>query len=107
MGMELKTTFWEDMCLGDKYLVEQFPRLYINNFSKSIAIKLDKTRGWDSIEFRRTLYGNTEQQWSDLKELVNDVELTYEKDTRKWALNNRKTFIVRSILHLEASLLVR
>jgi hypothetical protein len=38
------------------------------------------------IQFRRTLFGETLQQWEDLKEMVDRVQLTKGRDRVKWKI---------------------
>jgi hypothetical protein len=47
-------------------------------------VKNLKQQGWNMIQFRRTLFGETLQQWKELKEMVDRVQLTKGRDKVKW-----------------------
>jgi hypothetical protein len=54
--------------------------LYHTTFQKDITVNKVKNEGWSSIRFRRTLYGETLQQWEELKRMVDGVQLSDEAD---------------------------
>jgi hypothetical protein len=56
-----KTLFWEDNWVNNAPLAVQFPRLYQLSFQKGFTEKNLKQQGWDMIQFRRTLLGDTLQ----------------------------------------------
>jgi hypothetical protein len=47
------------------------------------------------IQFRRTLLGETLQQWDTLKEMVDGIQLTEEKDRVKWKIGTSGQFRVK------------
>jgi hypothetical protein len=49
------------------------------------------------IQFRRTLFGETLQQWEELKNMVDRVQLTDEKDTVKWKIGTSGKFRVKDL----------
>jgi hypothetical protein len=53
----------------------QFPRLYQLSFQKGFTVRNLKQQGWDMIQFIRTLFGETLQQWEELKNMVDRVQL--------------------------------
>jgi hypothetical protein len=61
-------------------LLVQFPRLYQLSFQKGFIVRNLKQQGWDMIQFRRTLFGETLQQWEELKNMVDRVQLDDGKD---------------------------
>jgi hypothetical protein len=62
----------------------QFPRLYQLSFQKGFTVKNLKQQGWNMIQFRRTLFHETLQQWKELKEMVDRFQLTEGRDKVKW-----------------------
>lgn len=53
-------------------------------------------KGWDSIHFRRTLYGDSLELWNHIKEGCANVVLTGQRDTIKWTLNKNNIYTVKS-----------
>jgi hypothetical protein len=49
------------------------------------------------IQFRRTLLGEVLQQWETLKEMVDRVQLTEEKDKMKWKIGASSQFRVKDL----------
>jgi hypothetical protein len=49
------------------------------------------------IQFRRTLFGETLQQWEDLKNMVDGVQLSDGKDTVKWKIGSSEKFRVKDL----------
>jgi hypothetical protein len=49
-----------------------------------ITFQKEINEGWGSIRFRRTLYGETLQQWEELKRMVDEVSLSGETDRIEW-----------------------
>jgi hypothetical protein len=47
------------------------------------------------IQFRRTLIGETLQQWDTLKEMVDGIQLTEEKERVKWKIGISGQFRVK------------
>jgi hypothetical protein len=98
-----KTLFWTDSWVNDSPLASQFPRLFHITFQKEITLFKVKGEGWGSIRFRRTLYGETLQQWEELKRLVDEVSLFEETDRVKWKIGSSGKFRVKDVyLHLRA-----
>jgi hypothetical protein len=56
-----------------------------------------KQQGWDMIQFRRTLFGETLQQWEEMKEMVDNVQLTDGKDRVTWKIGTSKQFRVKDL----------
>lgn len=79
-----KTLFWEDIWLGYKYFVDQFPRLY--NISFTVTVQMVKNRGWYKFAFRRTLHGETGQQWMTIREMPSALEVNDVNARVKWIL---------------------
>jgi hypothetical protein len=50
---------------------------YITCLSKKeFTVKNLKQQGWDMIKFRRTFFGETQQQWEEMKDLVDNIQLS-------------------------------
>jgi hypothetical protein len=81
-----KTLFWEDNWVNNAPLAVQFLRLYQLSFQKGFTVKNLKQQGWDMIRFRRTLLGDTLQQWDTLKNMVDEIQLNEGKDRVKWKI---------------------
>jgi hypothetical protein len=47
-----------------------------------------KDEGWESIRFRRTLCGETLQQWEESKRMVDEVSMYEETDRIKWKIGS-------------------
>jgi hypothetical protein len=56
-----------------------------------------KQEGWDMIQFKRALVGETLQQWGELKELVNNVQLLDGKDRARWKIGSSGQFRVKDL----------
>lgn len=68
-----------------------------------IAVKEVKDKGMDFIKFRRTLYGETEECWHEICELMENTVLSDEPDTLRWTISSSGQFSVRSLyLQLKA-----
>lgn len=53
------------------------------------------------------MYGDTEQQWSDLRILVGEVVSTEHKDKVIWTLTGNSKFVVKELYwHLKACVVV-
>jgi hypothetical protein len=56
-----------------------------------------KQQGCDMIQFRRTLLGETLQQWEELNNMVDRVQLADGKDTVKWKIGTSGQFRVKDL----------
>jgi hypothetical protein len=92
-----KTLFWKDNWVNNAPLSVQFPRLYHLCFQKGFTIRSLKQQGWNMIQFRGTLFGETLQQWEDLKEMVDRVQLTKGRDRVKWKIGTSGQFRVKDL----------
>ena len=107
LGNEAETLICEDIWLDDLALAERFSRLYAISFSKLSTLQSAKNRGWSDFEFKRTMYGDTEQQWADLQSLLGEVMSTEDKDRVKWTLNGNSKFVLnQQYWHLKAHTLM-
>jgi hypothetical protein len=64
----------------------------INLSKKMITWKKVKGTGWKCVKFRRTLWRETEEQWNNLKILVDSVCLTDNPDRVRWKIGYLNTF---------------
>jgi hypothetical protein len=66
-------------------------------FQKDIIVKVVKNEGWGAFQFRRMLYGETLQQWNEVKRLVDEFQLVEESDRVKWKIGSSGTFRVKDL----------
>ena len=92
-----KTLFWEDSWVNNTPLAVQFPRLYNVTFSRFITVADLKREGWGYIRFRRTLFGETAAQLTQMQALVDVVQLNDELDRVKWKIVSSGNFQVKSL----------
>jgi hypothetical protein len=71
--------------------------LYQLFFQKGFAVKNLKQQGWNRIQFKRTLFGETLQQWEELKEMVDRVQLTEGRDKVKWKIGTSGQFRMKDL----------
>jgi hypothetical protein len=83
--------------VNDSALAVQFPRLYLLTFQKNITVKAAKKEGWGGFQFKRLLYGETLQQWQEVKRLVDDFQLVEESDCVKWKIGSSGKFRVKDL----------
>jgi hypothetical protein len=67
------------------------------SFQKVFAVKNLKQQGWNRIQFKRTLFGKTLQQWEELKEMVYRVQLTEGRDKVKCKIGTSGQFRVKDL----------
>ena len=92
-----KVRFWEDTWILNTPLKTAFPALYRICSNKSCLVKdCYKEEGW-SVLFRRS-FGHVEvQQWEELLGVLEEKQLTNEKDTVSWALEKSGHYTTRSL----------
>jgi hypothetical protein len=83
--------------VNDAPLSVQFPILYHLSFQRGFTIKSLKQQGWDMIQFGRTLFGETLQQWEEMKEMVDNIQLIDGKDKVKWKIGSSGQFRVKDL----------
>lgn len=107
VGDGARTLFWEDIWLGKRKLAEVYPRLYDISFDKMKTVKQIVAKGWDNVDFRRSIHGDYLRQWREVKGIVDRINLTEDKDRVEWLLSDKKKFVVRDVyLFLKSSPLV-
>ncbi|GJV88518.1 RNA-directed DNA polymerase, eukaryota [Tanacetum coccineum] len=100
VGNRLRTSFWEEVWIGDNSLSSVFPRIFAleNNKSCSVADKLH-----DGLvrSLRRQVRGGVEsQQLSLLHDLISSTLLSNVEDRWVWNLNGSGLFRVSDIRNL-------
>lgn len=84
-------------------LAEQFPRLFALTFDKTVALSRVKVENWGVIRFRRTLWGETQAQFENLKNLVDQFQLNGDIYRVRCRLGGSDKFQVKSLyLHLRS-----
>jgi hypothetical protein len=87
--------FWEDLWIGNKPLMKEFPSLYNIVRNKHITVAKVLSTIPLGISFRRGMTGNNLALWHKLVGMVAWVQLDNHKDTFSWSLS--KTFTVDSM----------
>ncbi|GKA66783.1 ribonuclease H-like domain-containing protein [Tanacetum coccineum] len=100
VGNGIRTSFWNDLWIGESILKLSFPRLYAleNNKDSSVADKIN-----DSItsSFRHFVRGGVESfQLDHLKVLLEPVILSNMEDRWYWDLNGDGVFRVKDARNL-------
>ncbi|GKC31773.1 RNA-directed DNA polymerase, eukaryota [Tanacetum coccineum] len=100
VGNGIRTSFWNDLWIGESILKLSFPRLYAleDNKDSSVADKIN-----DSItsSFRRFVRGGVESfQLDHLKVLLEPVILSNMEDRWYWDLNGDGVFRVKDARNL-------
>jgi hypothetical protein len=72
-----------------------FPGFIIYPSRKDSLLEMFKREGWGLIRFRRSLYGETLEQWEEMKRMVDGVQLFDEKDKVKWKIGASRKFRVK------------
>jgi hypothetical protein len=97
VGNGLNTRFWEDTCLGDKPLCDQYPSLYriVNHSNVTVSHVLNATP--INIGFRRVLSESRWDRWVHLVSRLMMVQLSDSEDAFRWGLTSSGVFSVRSM----------
>lgn len=92
LGNGRKVRFWHDVWMGECPLKILFPRLFriIRNLDWSVADA--KEVDWQ-LDFRRRLANEEVAEWNDLREALDDIEVSGEEDKVSWALPPRGSSI--------------
>ena len=97
VGDGLKTRFWEDICLGDRSLAEQYPSLFAIVHRKNVTVGQVLANNPLNIEFRRNLSGNRWNRWLHLVQRLINVNLSESTDSFVWKLTTSGEFAVKSM----------
>ena len=97
IGNGLETRFWEDTCLGDKPLAQQYPSLYNIAQHKNVMVASVLTGFPLNLAFRRNLSGNKWSRWLHLISRLIDINLTNDADRFVWNLTASGIFSVKSM----------
>jgi hypothetical protein len=94
-----KTLSWTDKWVNNSSLSAQFHGLYLLTFQKEITMSKVNNEGRDVIRFRRTLYGETLQQWKEMKVIVDGVQLSDGDGAYKvkWKIGSSGNFRVKDL----------
>jgi hypothetical protein len=99
-GADSKLSFWNDLWVGEVPLRVRFPSLFQKSSDTDLSIALAYSEeGW-RIPFRRSLDQNDLQNWRELCNLVEDIDLPNAPDSISWHLDSSGKFSTRS-LYLE------
>ncbi|GJT40039.1 hypothetical protein Tco_0939904 [Tanacetum coccineum] len=87
VGNGLRTSFWNDLWIGDNQLKLSFPRLFALEVNKDCSVA-DKLNAPFTASFRRQTRGGPEaQQLEQLTNLLDSVSLSNMEDRCFWDLN--------------------
>lgn len=89
-GSEIR--FWEDKCLGDATIQEQYPALYNIVCHKGDTITTVMESFPPNVMFRRDLIGHRLQPWNILLQRLSMVQLSHESDIFRWNLHGNGQF---------------
>ncbi|PWA92161.1 RNA-directed DNA polymerase, eukaryota, Reverse transcriptase zinc-binding domain protein [Artemisia annua] len=98
IGNGADSRFWEDTWCGDQPLKVVFPRIYLLDTDKSCSIASRVClHDWSSV-LRRNIRGGVESfQFSALKDAIENISLTDQRDSWQWALDTSVGFSVASL----------
>ena len=102
-----RTSFWNDLWLGDKQLSETFPILFNLSHGKNVSVAKVFLEVWEVLNFRRNLWGELADMLLTLKELCMGVQLTQTEDRCRWLLTKLGQFTVKSVYTALKSIQVR
>jgi hypothetical protein len=95
-----QTNFWCDVLAGAAPLRERFPRFFSISTQKSSSVSSIRdlsagVMGWN-LEWRRRLFVCEENLQTELREVINQVVLTDDRDRWGWIPNNGSELTVKS-----------
>ncbi|GKD93012.1 RNA-directed DNA polymerase, eukaryota [Tanacetum coccineum] len=97
VGNGRRTSFWNDLWIGDASLRFMFPRLYALDTNKVCTVA-DKMNAPLTSSFRRTVRGGAEsQQLAHIFDLLGPVILSNMEDRWVWDLNGDGEFRVKDV----------
>lgn len=89
--------FWYDIWHGTCPLKTIFPKIFEICNQQNITVSEVPTKGADYLTFRRS-FGEIEvQQWQDLWEIIDEIELQNSPDILTWSLAANKQFTTKSL----------
>ncbi|GKC54978.1 RNA-directed DNA polymerase, eukaryota [Tanacetum coccineum] len=97
VGDGLRTSFWNDLWIGDNQLKISFPHLFALEVNKDCSVA-DKLNAPFTASFRRQTRGGPEaQQLEQLTNLLDSVSLSNMEDRCFWDLNGEGVFQVKDV----------
>ncbi|GJS39436.1 RNA-directed DNA polymerase, eukaryota, reverse transcriptase zinc-binding domain protein [Tanacetum coccineum] len=98
LGNGNNISFWEDHWIGDNSLKDLYPRLYALENNKHVTVSVKLADDMLDTSFRRKPRGGAEHaQFTDLSDMVHDVNLGLIADRWVWSLEGSGEFTVASI----------
>jgi len=92
-----QTRFWHDTWLGEYPLKVTFPNLFKIVSYPDIDVCQAVRDGQWNILLRRQLHGTLSEEWSQLQELLSEVNLEEGRDRVGWAFEQSKKFTASSL----------
>jgi hypothetical protein len=90
------TSFWLDSWIGNKPLSIQFPALFSHVQQTNVTVVESFTEiGWQ-LRFHHITYQRAERELNDLMNLIDDITLNGESDTRYMRFGPYKNFSVKA-----------
>ena len=73
-------------------LKDDYPRLYNLSFGHNITVAEAIRKGWHDFKPRRTLHGETLDNWSNLKARCQQIEMSDGQDRVEWTLSVKSIY---------------
>jgi hypothetical protein len=93
----MSTRFWEDTCLGNRSLADQYPSLYNIVEEQKCYSGYHPSDNTSEIGFRRCLTGGRWDRWIHLVQRLMSIQLNSNNDVFKWNLVESGRFSVKSM----------
>jgi len=93
----VQTRFWLDCWLGECPLKVSFYKLFQIASDQNLEVSKACVQGQWEISFRRQLDDSQRQEWAELLEILNEVQLTEGVDKMVWALEKSGQYTTRSL----------
>jgi hypothetical protein len=103
MGATFKVTnganvlFWEDVWVGDTPLKVQYPKLYDYSREKQCTVQECWRGGVNGLWNLRSLSLDEVEQWVDLVDLIQQVQLNEMADEVKWNFEKSGAYTTKSM----------
>lgn len=97
VGNGAKTSFWNDVWLGDVPLKISFPELFSMSRNPNARVsEVWSSEGWE-LTFRRSLTPSENRTYSNLLQTLSSFQWMDAKDEVEWALDKSKALTTKSL----------
>jgi hypothetical protein len=97
VGDGKKARFWLDVWLGNCALSISFPNLFDICNQKEWSVFKTLHNGNVNLTFRRNFDAVHSQEWQDLSEMLEGMELTNVPDSIRWCLDKKGVYTIKSL----------